>query len=615
MRRIWYVFIILLCSLNASWSLAAQETLFESVQELDGQPGTSKGADWRLTDFANFALQNDMNTDLYGHKVVSGSVTGGTLTLVLADASTIAVDVSTLLDNTDAQTITTFNLNSSTNILTLTLSGGNTETVDLSGLVGTDGLVDASSDGAVYGRKDGAWVAVEPLKGADDNYVTDAEKTVLGNTSGTNTGDQDLSGKQDTLVSGTNIKTVNSTSILGSGDIAVEGALPTGTEGQMIEYDTNGDPIAITPDEVTFVEPLSYDDTLKEVSIDTTGLGGSPVTFTDTDPTSASANGVYQNTTDFALWTKGTDWLCEVGVGCDPIDTAPPVASNFATDSTGLQYSFTASEASTVDCTKLTATWTDAGTITDFTGTDPPCVSSTPVYSDDTGTIAGAQGFLVDTATNESIAFSGLAIDNSLNETTDSGFTVEETWDFNDGLLTDFTVTQGATPTTAVEISDTDPLEGSHSIVATITSTGKETAYLERALATTTADRQIEFEFSINEGFNGASDGNYNRIFQVYKDASSIVGLSLVRQSNGVIVLYDTIVTKDVPHTVTVKLVTSTSTNDGIEVMLDGVVINTPEYTNAWDTATHLRFGQSPNTNFVAGSTVKIDNIRIGYAE
>jgi hypothetical protein len=32
--------------------------------------------------------------------------------------------------------------------------------------------------------------------GADDNYVTDAEKTVIGNTSGTNTGDQDLSGYQ-----------------------------------------------------------------------------------------------------------------------------------------------------------------------------------------------------------------------------------------------------------------------------------------------------------------------------------------------------------------------------------------------------------------------------------
>lgn len=33
----------------------------------------------------------------------------------------------------------------------------------------------------------------EAKRGADDNYVTDAEKIVIGNTSGTNTGDQDLS--------------------------------------------------------------------------------------------------------------------------------------------------------------------------------------------------------------------------------------------------------------------------------------------------------------------------------------------------------------------------------------------------------------------------------------
>jgi len=32
----------------------------------------------------------------------------------------------------------------------------------------------------------------EPVKGADDNYVTDAEKVVIGNTANTNTGDQDL---------------------------------------------------------------------------------------------------------------------------------------------------------------------------------------------------------------------------------------------------------------------------------------------------------------------------------------------------------------------------------------------------------------------------------------
>jgi hypothetical protein len=63
--------------------------------------------------------------------------------------------------------------------------------------------------------------------GADDNYVTDAEKVVIGNTSSTNSGNDatnsQYSGlaasKQDTLVSATNIKTINSTSLLGSGNI------------------------------------------------------------------------------------------------------------------------------------------------------------------------------------------------------------------------------------------------------------------------------------------------------------------------------------------------------------------------------------------------------------
>lgn len=36
----------------------------------------------------------------------------------------------------------------------------------------------------------------EPLRGAGDNYVTDAQLVVISNTSGTNTGDQDLSGLQ-----------------------------------------------------------------------------------------------------------------------------------------------------------------------------------------------------------------------------------------------------------------------------------------------------------------------------------------------------------------------------------------------------------------------------------
>jgi len=46
----------------------------------------------------------------------------------------------------------------------------------------------------------------EPLKGEDDNYVTDAEKVVIGNTSGANTGDETVS-TIGTLINGADAKT------------------------------------------------------------------------------------------------------------------------------------------------------------------------------------------------------------------------------------------------------------------------------------------------------------------------------------------------------------------------------------------------------------------------
>ena len=55
--------------------------------------------------------------------------------LTLEDGGT--VDLSSYLDNTDDQIITAFSIDAG-NILTLTLEDGNTQTVDLSGLVGTD---------------------------------------------------------------------------------------------------------------------------------------------------------------------------------------------------------------------------------------------------------------------------------------------------------------------------------------------------------------------------------------------------------------------------------------------------------------------------------------------
>ncbi len=62
------------------------------------------------------------------------SLTGNTLTL--EDGGT--VDLSGYFDNTDDQAITDFSLDGTTNILTLTLEDGGTQTVDLSGFVSTD---------------------------------------------------------------------------------------------------------------------------------------------------------------------------------------------------------------------------------------------------------------------------------------------------------------------------------------------------------------------------------------------------------------------------------------------------------------------------------------------
>lgn len=64
----------------------------------------------------------------------------------------------------------------------------------------------------------------EPAKGADDNFVTDAEKIVIGNTSGTNTGDQ-VSGDFDhnSLVNTHNLTTnINHASITGAHNLTTD---------------------------------------------------------------------------------------------------------------------------------------------------------------------------------------------------------------------------------------------------------------------------------------------------------------------------------------------------------------------------------------------------------
>lgn len=91
------------------------------------------------------------------------------------------------------------------------------------------GISHATSDGNYYASRNGAWASLTglyaPALGADDHYVTAAEKT-------------SWNAKQAALVSGTNIKTINSTSLLGSGDISISGTMswPTSDSNYYAAY-------------------------------------------------------------------------------------------------------------------------------------------------------------------------------------------------------------------------------------------------------------------------------------------------------------------------------------------------------------------------------------------
>ncbi len=56
--------------------------------------------------------------------------------------------------------------------------------------VGWNGSLEVPTNNAIYDKIEGLSSVYAPVLGADDNYVTDAEKVVIGNTSGANTGDE-----------------------------------------------------------------------------------------------------------------------------------------------------------------------------------------------------------------------------------------------------------------------------------------------------------------------------------------------------------------------------------------------------------------------------------------
>ena len=93
--------------------------------------------------------------------------------MTLEDGGT--VNLAPYLDNTDDQEITDFDLNATTNVLTITLENGNTETVDLSSLdnAGSDDQA-LSISGNTLTLEDGGTVNLTPyLDNTDNQQITD----------------------------------------------------------------------------------------------------------------------------------------------------------------------------------------------------------------------------------------------------------------------------------------------------------------------------------------------------------------------------------------------------------------------------------------------------------
>ncbi|MEZ2416199.1 hypothetical protein ACA086_14660, partial [Muriicola sp. E247] len=120
--------------------------------------------------------------------------------LTLEDGGT--VDLTPFLDNTDDQNITNFSIDAS-NILTLTLENGNTQTVDLSGLVGTD---DQTAAEVTYDNTVSGLVATDVQAAIDEINAAAGTVALVDNADGTYTFTD--AGGNVTTISDTSISTM-----------------------------------------------------------------------------------------------------------------------------------------------------------------------------------------------------------------------------------------------------------------------------------------------------------------------------------------------------------------------------------------------------------------------
>ncbi|MDT7827810.1 hypothetical protein RQM65_03910 [Pricia sp. S334] len=140
-----------------------------NILQIDIEDGTSTTVDLSALDNAG---TDDQNLTLAGN------------TLTLEDGGT--VDLGPYLDNTDDQTVTAFSIDNATNVLTITLENGNTQTVDLSGLdnAGTDDQnienLGLAGNILTVGIEDGSAQTVD-LSTLDNAGTDDQNLTLSGN--------------------------------------------------------------------------------------------------------------------------------------------------------------------------------------------------------------------------------------------------------------------------------------------------------------------------------------------------------------------------------------------------------------------------------------------------
>ena len=167
-------------------------------------------------DFESRALVEADISDLgtYLTTEVDGSVSNeGSLTVGAGTGSTSIINSNTSGSTGVTLTAgTNISISESGNVITLTAigDGTGTDSQNLSWVDGTNTMEISGGTNAVI-------TGFEPTKGADDNFVTDAEKIVIGNTSGTNSGDNSV----NTLYSGLVSNATHTGDVTGSTDLTI----------------------------------------------------------------------------------------------------------------------------------------------------------------------------------------------------------------------------------------------------------------------------------------------------------------------------------------------------------------------------------------------------------